>query len=62
MTRGDPHAVLRSAGVGTRLDLTQYVEFDVIGAERFSRTPFGTAGGLRPLSADAIYWQVLAHF
>lgn len=62
VTPGDPHAVLRSAGVGTRLDLTQYVEFDVIGAERFSRTPFGTAGGLRPLSADAIYWQVLAHF
>jgi len=58
----DLNHTLRSAGGGLRLNVTRYVEFDVEGVMRATRTPQGTQGNVLPLNADAIYWRVLARF
>jgi hemolysin activation/secretion protein len=58
----DLNHTLRSAGAGLRLNVTRYVEFDVEGVMRATRTPQGTQGNVLPLNADAIYWRVLARF
>jgi hemolysin activation/secretion protein len=60
--RSDPNARLSSEGLGVRLNLTRYVEFDVEGDIRNTRLPSGTQGVVKPLKADAAYWRVLARF
>jgi hemolysin activation/secretion protein len=58
----DPNVRLSSEGVGVRLNLTRYTEFDVEGDIRNTRLPSGTAGVVKPLKADAAYWRLLARF
>lgn len=60
--RRDPDTRLSSIGLGTRVNLTRYTEFDVEGVIRNTRLPVGTAGVVKPLKADAAYWRVLTRF
>ncbi|MDT7949866.1 MAG: ShlB/FhaC/HecB family hemolysin secretion/activation protein [Acetobacteraceae bacterium] len=58
----DPNARLSSVGVGARVTVTRFTEFDVEGVVRNTRLPVGTAGIVHPLKADAAYWRVLTRF
>jgi hemolysin activation/secretion protein len=58
----DPNYRLSSEGVGTRVSITRYTEFDVEGALRNTRLEAGTPGLVKPLKADAVYWRVLTRF
>ncbi len=53
---------LSSEGIGARLFLTRYTEFDVEGVIRNTRLPQGVPGMVKPLKADAAYWRVLTRF
>ena len=58
----DPNYRLSSEGIGTRVSVTRYTEFDVEGVVRNTRITAGTPGLVRPLKADAVYWRVLTRF
>lgn len=58
----DPNARLSSVGLGGRFTVTRFTEFDVEGVSRNTRLPNGTAGVVRPLKANAVYWRVLTRF
>lgn len=58
----DANTILRSAGAGARLFLTQNVELDLEGAYRMNRYPNGTGAGISALNAGVFYWGVLARF
>ncbi len=58
----DPNFRLSSEGIGTRVTVTRYTEFDVEGVVRNTRLPAGTPGVVKPLKADALYWRVLTRF
>jgi len=60
--RSDPDARLSSTGIGARVNITRYTEFDVEGVIRNTRLPVGTPGVVRPLKADAAYWRLLTRF
>jgi hemolysin activation/secretion protein len=60
--RTEPDTHLASEGLGVRLNLTRYTEFDVEAVHRQTRVPEGTPGIVKPLKADALYWRVLARF
>lgn len=60
--REDPNLRLSSEGLGARLFLTRYTEFDVEGVIRNTRVPQGTQGVVRPLKAEAVFWRVLTRF
>lgn len=60
--RIDPNTRLSSQGVGARINITRYTEFDVEGVIRNTRLPVGTPGIVKPLKADAAYWRVLTRF
>ena len=60
--RIDPDARLSSTGIGARVNITRYTEFDVEGVVRNTRLPVGTQGVVRPLKADAAYWRLLTRF
>ena len=60
--RIDPATRLSSEGVGMRVNITRFTEFDVEGVVRNTRLPVGTAGIVKPLKADAAYWRVLTRF
>ena len=53
---------LSSEGIGARVSLTRFTEFDVEGVIRNTRLPEGTPGVVKPLKADAFYWRVLGRF
>ncbi len=53
---------ISSEGIGVRLNITKYTEFDLEGAIRNNRLPLGTPGVTKPQKADALYWRVLARF
>ena len=54
--------MLSSEGIGVRINLTRFLEFDVEGDIRNTRLPSGTPGAVKPLKADAAFWRVLARF
>ena len=56
----DPNNVLKSAGIGVRLSLTQRLEIDLEGVRRFTLRPDGS--GTSKLQADAFYFGALARF
>ena len=59
--RIDPNARLSSAGLGLRLNVTRYTEFDIEGVHRITRGAVpGTNTSL--LKADAAYWRVITRF
>jgi hemolysin activation/secretion protein len=58
----DLNHILRSAGGGARLYLTQYLEVDLEGVARITQFPNGRGAGVSPLPGAAFYWQVLARF
>ena len=60
--RIDPNARLSSVGLGVRVNVTRYTEFDVEGVIRNTRLPQGTPGIVKPLKADAAYWRLLTRF
>ena len=58
----DPNSRISSEGIGTRISITRYTEFDVEGDIRNTRLTAGTPGVVKPLKADALYWRVLTRF
>ena len=58
----EPNVTLSSEGIGARMNITRYTEFDVEGDIRNTRLPSGTAGVVKPLKADAFYWRILTRF
>ncbi|MBV9757470.1 MAG: ShlB/FhaC/HecB family hemolysin secretion/activation protein, partial [Alphaproteobacteria bacterium] len=57
-----PNTLISSEGIGVRLNVTRYTEFDLEGDIRNHRLPLGTPGVTKPQKADALYWRVLARF
>lgn len=57
-----PNTLISSEGLGVRLNVTKYTEFDLEGDIRNHRLPLGTPGITKPQKADALYWRVLARF
>ena len=53
---------LSSEGIGMRLAITRYAEFDLEGDIRNSRLPEGTPGAVKPIPAEAGYWGVLVRY
>ncbi|HVC17780.1 MAG TPA: ShlB/FhaC/HecB family hemolysin secretion/activation protein, partial [Rhodanobacter sp.] len=62
LVRSEPNQRLSSEGIGVRLNITRYTEFDLEGDIRNTRLPEGTASTVKPLKGDAFYWRVLARF
>lgn len=58
----DPNTRLSSEGIGGRFGITRFTTFDVEGVVRNTRLPVGTAGVVKPLKADAVYWRVVTRF
>jgi hemolysin activation/secretion protein len=57
-----PYTRLSSMGIGVRLDLTKYTEFNLEGVHRNTRLFEGTPGAVSPLKADVLYWRVITRF
>ncbi len=57
-----PNQRLSSEGIGARLTLTRYTEFDVEGDIRNTRLPSGTSATVSPIKGEALYWRVLTRF
>jgi hemolysin activation/secretion protein len=58
----DPNTRLRSTGVGTRMQVTPYTEFDLEALARITRQPNGSGADATKLGGSAVYWRVLARF
>jgi len=57
----DANARLSSMGLGLRLNVTKYTEFDVEGVHRNTRQ-VRSGANVSPLKADAAYWRVITRF
>ena len=62
LVRSEKNQRLTSEGIGVRLNLTRYTEFDLEGDIRNDRLPLGTPGVTKPQKGEALYWRVLARF
>ena len=58
----DLNSRVSSEGIGLRLNLTRYTEFDVEGVIRNTRRVATTSTTVSPLKADAAYWRVITRF
>ncbi len=58
----DTNKRLASFGIGVRSSLTQYLELDLEGVSRMTRTPEGNSGAIKPLGEKAFYWRLLGRF
>jgi hemolysin activation/secretion protein len=58
----DRDVSLSSEGIGLRLNLTRYTEFDVEGVIRNTRLPQSASGAVKAEKADAAFWRVLTRF
>jgi hemolysin activation/secretion protein len=56
----DPYQRLSSMGLGLRMNVTRYTEFDIEGVHRNTRRVDGVNAS--PLKADAAYWRVITRF
>lgn len=56
----DPDRRIASYGIGIRVPVNDFLEFQVEGLRRETRRPNGAAAA--PLHAEAIYWRVLTRF
>ncbi len=57
-----PYTRLSSIGIGVRLNVTRYTEFDIEGVHRNTRLVEGTGPDIRPQKADAAFWRVITRF
>jgi hemolysin activation/secretion protein len=58
----DQNFHLSSEGIGLRLAITRYTEFDLEGDIRNTRLPEGTPGAVKPIPSEAAFWGFLARF
>jgi hemolysin activation/secretion protein len=58
----EPSQRISSEGIGVRLAVTRFTEFDLEGVVRNVRRFSGATGAVAPLSPEAVYWQVLMRF
>jgi hemolysin activation/secretion protein len=58
----EPDARLSSMGIGVRLNVTRYTEFNIEGVHRNTRRYGGQGQDVSPLKADAAYWRVITRF
>ena len=58
----DANRRLSSFGIGVRAALTSYLELDVEGVSRLTRSPESSSGAIRPLAEQALYWRLLGRF
>jgi len=58
----EPNHRLASMGIGARMKVTEYAEFDVEGVQRLVLNPLGGVGGTQKLSPQAGYWRVVIKF
>ena len=57
-----PYTRLSSEGIGLRLNVTRFTEFNVEGVHRNTQLVSGTAPSVSRLKADAAYWRVITRF
>lgn len=60
--RDEPNRRLSSEGLGARLFLTRYTEFNVEGVIRNTRLTQGTPDSVRRQKGEAVFWRVLTRF
>ena len=53
---------ISSEGIGARVTVTRYTEFDLEGDIRNNRIPVGSSANVRRLKGEALYWRVLTRF
>ena len=58
----DANRRLNSFGLGVRAALTTYLELDLEGVSRITRTPEGNSAAIKPLGEKALYWRLLGRF
>ncbi len=58
----DANARLSSIGLGFRLNVTRFTEFDLEGVHRNTRLVRSGSAAVSPLKADALYWRVVTRF
>ena len=58
----DANARLSSLGLGVRLNVTRYTEFDLEGVHRNTRQTRSSSSSVSPLKADAAYWRIITRF
>jgi hemolysin activation/secretion protein len=58
----EPNERLSSMGIGLRMNVTRYTEFDIEGVHRNTRRFGGTSANVSALKADAAYWRVITRF
>jgi hemolysin activation/secretion protein len=57
-----PYTRVSSMGIGVRMNVTRFTEFNLEGVHRNTRLVEGTAPFVSPLKADAAYWRVITRF
>jgi hemolysin activation/secretion protein len=58
----DANKRLSSVGIGVRAALTSYLELDLEGVSRLTRSPESSSAAVKPLSEQAFYWRLLGRF
>ncbi len=58
----DANRRLTSVGVGVRAALTTYLELDLEGVSRLTRSPASSSAAVKPLAEQAFYWRLLGRF
>jgi hemolysin activation/secretion protein len=58
----DANHRLQSYGVGARVSVTRWTEFNVEGVHRLVRRPQGASSNATALKSNALYWRVLTRF
>lgn len=53
---------ISSEGIGARVTITRYTEFDLEGDLRNNRIPVGTAAAVKRIKGEALYWRVVTRF
>lgn len=57
-----PYTRVSSVGLGLRLNVTRFTEFNVEGVHRNTRRVDSASAAVSPLKADAAYWRVITRF
>jgi hemolysin activation/secretion protein len=58
----DANRRLTSLGLGVRAALTSYLELDLEGVSRLTRSPASSSAAVKPLAEQAFYWRLLGRF
>ena len=57
-----PYTRLSSEGIGLRLNVTRYTEFNVEGVHRNTTRVDSASAAVSPLKSDAVFWRVITRF